>query len=189
MFEHLAADADNEMGPWTIDSTIVRAHQHSAGAQKKTARTRRSGVHAADLLWADRFDGALDDVFVMQDEIANAVLRGIDPAISAAEQKRATRNPPDSLDAWDAYQRGLWHPTRFDVKESAHAYLFRLHLLPGYVPDHIERYGQRARCLGARCQQGAANFHHCRSVAGYTRGSAPARLCSSGHNMPLAKPR
>ena len=39
--EHLARDADNEYA--MIDSTIVRAHQHSAGAQKKPARTRRSG--------------------------------------------------------------------------------------------------------------------------------------------------
>jgi transposase len=39
VFQHLAADADNEYA--MIDSTIVRAHQHSAGAQKKTARTRR----------------------------------------------------------------------------------------------------------------------------------------------------
>ena len=42
---HLAADADNEYA--MIDSTIVRAHQHSAGAKKKPARTRRSGVRAA----------------------------------------------------------------------------------------------------------------------------------------------
>jgi transposase len=41
VFEILAADADNEYA--MIDSTIVRAHQHSAGAQKKTTRTRRSG--------------------------------------------------------------------------------------------------------------------------------------------------
>ena len=46
MFQHLAADADNEYA--MIDSTIVRAHQHSAGAQKKTARTRRSDARAAD---------------------------------------------------------------------------------------------------------------------------------------------
>lgn len=44
MFQHLATDADNEYA--MIDSTIVRAHQHSAGAKKKTA-TRRSGVRAA----------------------------------------------------------------------------------------------------------------------------------------------
>ena len=41
VFQHLAEDADNEYA--MIDSTIVRAHQHSAGAQKKPARTKRSG--------------------------------------------------------------------------------------------------------------------------------------------------
>ena len=46
IFEMLAADVDNEYA--MIDSTIVRAHQHSAGAQKKTAKTRRSGAAKAD---------------------------------------------------------------------------------------------------------------------------------------------
>jgi transposase len=45
IFRRLAEDADNEYA--MIDSTIVRAHQHSAGAQKKTTRTRRSGGRAA----------------------------------------------------------------------------------------------------------------------------------------------
>ena len=46
VFEHLAADADNEYA--MIDSTIVRAHQHSAGAKKKTAKTKPSGAASAD---------------------------------------------------------------------------------------------------------------------------------------------
>ena len=45
-FRDLAADADNEYA--MIDSTIVRAHQHSAGAKKKPARIRRSDALAAD---------------------------------------------------------------------------------------------------------------------------------------------
>jgi transposase len=45
LFEMLASDADNEYA--MIDSTIVRAHQHSAGAQKNTAKTRRSGAAKA----------------------------------------------------------------------------------------------------------------------------------------------
>lgn len=45
VFQQLAQDADNEYA--MIDSTIVRAHQHSAGAQKKTARTRPSAAPAA----------------------------------------------------------------------------------------------------------------------------------------------
>jgi transposase len=46
IFRHLAADADNEYA--MIDSTIVRAHQHSAGAQKKPVKTKRSAARAAD---------------------------------------------------------------------------------------------------------------------------------------------
>ena len=46
MFEVLAGEADNEYA--MIDSTIVRAHQHSAGAQKKAAKTRRSAAVGVD---------------------------------------------------------------------------------------------------------------------------------------------
>ena len=46
VFKHLAEDADNEYA--MIDSTIVRAHQHSAGAQKKRAKTKRSDAASAD---------------------------------------------------------------------------------------------------------------------------------------------
>jgi transposase len=46
VFKHLADDADNEYA--MIDSTTVRAHQHSAGALKKTARSRRSGAAEGD---------------------------------------------------------------------------------------------------------------------------------------------
>ncbi len=45
IFQHLAGDADNDYA--MLDSTIVRAHQHSAGAGKKAAATRRSGAAAA----------------------------------------------------------------------------------------------------------------------------------------------
>jgi transposase len=46
VFKHLALDADNEYA--MIDATIVRAHQHSAGAQKKPAKTKRSDAAEAD---------------------------------------------------------------------------------------------------------------------------------------------
>ena len=46
LFKRLAVDADNEYA--LIDSTIVRAHQHSAGARKKGAKTKPSGAAGAD---------------------------------------------------------------------------------------------------------------------------------------------
>jgi transposase len=51
VFQHLAADADNEYA--MIDSTRVRARHHSAGAQKKKAKTKRSGE--AKEGWAPKF--------------------------------------------------------------------------------------------------------------------------------------
>ncbi len=58
-------------------------------------------------IWAERYDRELEDVFAVQDEITEAIVAAIAPEISAVELKRAERKPPDSLDAWDIYQRGL----------------------------------------------------------------------------------
>ena len=60
-------------------------------------------------VWAERYDRDLADIFAVQDEITEAVTIAIAPAIADAEQRRAMRKPPASLDAWAAYQRGLWH--------------------------------------------------------------------------------
>ena len=60
-------------------------------------------------VWAERFDRDLTDIFAVQDEITEAVTIAIAPAIADAELHRALRKPPESLDAWAAYQRGLWH--------------------------------------------------------------------------------
>ena len=64
-----------------------------------------SGKH----VWAERYDRDLADIFVVQDEITEAVTIAITPAIADAERQRAMRKPPGSLDAWAAYQGGLWH--------------------------------------------------------------------------------
>jgi adenylate cyclase len=64
-----------------------------------------TGKHA----WAERYDRDLADIFAVQDEITEAVTTGIVPTIADAELQRAMRKPPESFDAWAAYQRGLWH--------------------------------------------------------------------------------
>jgi TolB-like protein len=60
-------------------------------------------------LWAERYDRDLADIFAVQDEITQVVTISVAPAIADAELRRAMRKPPQSLDAWAAYQRGLWH--------------------------------------------------------------------------------
>ena len=70
-----------------------------------------TGTH----VWADRYDRELADIFAVQDEITTAVTVAIAPAIADAELQRAMRKPPGSLDAWGAYQRGLWHLGQFNA--------------------------------------------------------------------------
>jgi len=75
-------------------------------------------------VWADRYDRDLAHIFALQDEITEAVTTAIAPAIANAEQQRALRKPPGSLDAWAAYQRGLWHLGKFGTEDNALAQRF-----------------------------------------------------------------
>src|SRR5205814_1649326 len=61
-----------------------------------------TGAH----LWADRFDGSLEDVFELQDQIANSVAGVIEPALLAAESARSANRPTSDLTAYDLYLRG-----------------------------------------------------------------------------------
>ena len=58
-------------------------------------------------LWAEHYDRDLTDVFAGQDEITDAIVAAIEPQIYAAENFRAKRKPPNSLDAWDLVMRAL----------------------------------------------------------------------------------
>jgi TolB-like protein/Tfp pilus assembly protein PilF len=83
------------------------------GVRKAGARLRitaqlieaETGAH----IWADRFDGALEDVFELQDRITTAIVGIIEPNLRRAEIERAQWKRPESLDAYDLYLRGLPH--------------------------------------------------------------------------------
>lgn len=60
-------------------------------------------------LWADRFEGALDDIFTLQDRISGNVVGAIAPQMELAEIERARRKPTENLSAYDCYLRGLAH--------------------------------------------------------------------------------
>jgi adenylate cyclase len=94
-----------------------------------------SGAH----VWADRYDRDLSDIFAVQDEITATVAGIIEPALAEAEQQRVLRKPPDSLDAWEAYQRGVWHFNRYSSEENATALTFFRQAIardPNFAPGH-----------------------------------------------------
>jgi adenylate cyclase len=75
-------------------------------------------------VWAERYDRDLADIFAVQDEITEAVTVAAAPAIADAERQRAMRKPPGNLDAWAAYQRGLWHFSNLTAADNALAEKF-----------------------------------------------------------------
>jgi adenylate cyclase len=94
-----------------------------------------SGAH----LWADRYDRDLTDIFAVQDEITASVAAIIEPALAEGEQQRVLRKPPESLDAWEAYQRGLWHLYKYGKDENKIAQTFfrrAIEIDPDFAPGH-----------------------------------------------------
>ena len=73
------------------------------------------------VIWAERFDRNLDDLFAVQDEIVSAVVAKVLPEIERAEMDRARLLPTENLDAWECYHRAMWHNFRFTAQDSTMA--------------------------------------------------------------------
>jgi adenylate cyclase len=90
-------------------------------------------------IWAERYDCELCDIFAVQDRITASVAGVIEPALVEAEQQRVLRKPPERLDAWEAYQRGLWHFYKYGPQENKIAQDFfrqAIGLDPNFAPGH-----------------------------------------------------
>jgi DNA-binding SARP family transcriptional activator/TolB-like protein len=100
-----------------------------------TGRVRRAGPRVsvvievaetrdARIVWSDELECATDDAMRVLDRTIDRIVAAIADEIEAAECKRAVLKPPGSLDAWEAYHRGLWHMYRFNDHDNRHAEQF-----------------------------------------------------------------
>ena len=156
-----------------------------------------TGAH----LWADRFEGALEDIFDLQDQVTASVVGAIAPKLEQAEIERAKRKPTESLDAYDYYLRGhgdfhRWTQRRRSAKRcgcstgpsssiphfaSAHGmaawcYVWRKNY--GWMTDRAQETAEaRAACAaGGRAGQGrCGRAAHGRVRAGPCRRSSRSR--------------
>jgi TolB-like protein len=100
-------------------------------------------------IWADRFEGTLESVFHLQDQVTAKVVSAIAPKLEQAESERARRKPTDSLDAYDHYLRGVAdvHLWTQDANRTALRHFYRaIEIDPHFAPS----YGMAARCLSQR---------------------------------------
>jgi TolB-like protein/class 3 adenylate cyclase len=104
-----------------------------------------TGAH----LWADRFDGGLDDIFDLQDQVTSSVVGAIAPKLEQAEIERAKRKPTESLDAYDYFLRGMaaFHQYSKDLNGEALPLFYQAIKLD---PNFASAYGMAARCYSQR---------------------------------------
>jgi adenylate cyclase len=109
------------------------------GSVRKAGNRVRVGAQLIDAgsgnqIWAGRYDRVLEDIFAVQDEITGAIVAAIAPELGKAEQQHATSKKSENLNAWEAYQRGMWHlyqRTRDDLAEARRLFATALSLDPG----------------------------------------------------------
>ena len=94
-----------------------------------------TGAH----LWADHYDGALEDVFDLQDQITDKVVGIVEPSLQRSEIERSRRKRPENLDAYDLYLRAVPHMATVmpaDAKIAARLLEHALRLDPSYAAAH-----------------------------------------------------
>jgi adenylate cyclase len=92
-----------------------------------------TGAH----IWADRFDGVLEDIFELQDQVASNVAGAIEPKLRQSEIERTSRKPAANLTAYDLYLRALAQSYRFTEEGFAMAVVLARQALaidPSYAP-------------------------------------------------------
>lgn len=96
-------------------------------------------TRSAQVVWADEFSGRLDDTFEVLDEIGNQIVSAVANEIEVAERNRAILKNPNSLNAWEAHHRGLWHMVRFnreDNEQARHFFQTAVRLDPTFARPH-----------------------------------------------------
>ena len=111
-----------------------------------------TGTH----LWADRFDGSLNDIFELQDQVTTSVVGAVAPTLDQAEMERAKRKPTANLDVYDYYLRGTanfnqW--TRETNSEALRLFQKAMELDSDFAPA----YGRAASCYIHRKMNGWMN--------------------------------
>jgi DNA-binding SARP family transcriptional activator/TolB-like protein len=107
-------DAGRSLNVDYIASGTVRRDESRA----LTVRVELIEVRAGRIVWAEAYHGKADETFAVLDRIGDSIVSSISTEIETAERNRAILKAPSSLNAWEAYHRGLWHMYRFTQAEN-----------------------------------------------------------------------
>jgi TolB-like protein/Tfp pilus assembly protein PilF len=132
---------------YVLEGSVRRAaHRVRISAELVEATT---GVH----IWADRFEGGMEDIFELQDRVTANVVGAIGPKLEQAEIERAKHKPTENLDAYDYFLRGLAALHRWS-REANNEALRLFYRAIELDPEFAAAYGMAARCYSQRKASG-----------------------------------
>ncbi len=119
---------DRSVGPEEA-GRILNVDYVVSGSVRRIGRKMIVGAdlietRTARIVWSDTFDEKFDDALLVLDEIGNRIVASIAHEIEMVERNRAVLKAPNSLDAWEAHHRGLWHMYRFNRIDNERARQF-----------------------------------------------------------------
>jgi TolB-like protein len=164
-FSELFVIARNSSFTYKEKPADVRAIGHALGVRyllegslrKVANRVRITGqlidATTGAQIWADRFESALDDIFALQDQMAESVVGAIVPRLEQAEIERAKRKPTENLDAYDCLLHGMaaWHDWTRASHDNALKCFYRAIELD---PEFARPYALAASCYLMRKANG-----------------------------------
>jgi DNA-binding SARP family transcriptional activator/uncharacterized protein YukE len=108
----------------TLNVDYVVGGSLARQGKRLTVSVELMETRTARVVWAEVFTQPVDDTFLVLDEIGNRIVASIASEIETIERNRAILKPPNSLDAWEAHHRGLWHMYRFRQDDNERAQHF-----------------------------------------------------------------
>jgi len=105
-----------------VDYVVSGSVRHQ-GTQL-TVTTILAEARTGRIVWTEVFNNPWDDTFLLLDEIGSKIVATVASEVEKSECHRAILRPPNSLDAWQAHHRGLWHMYRFNKDDNAQAQHF-----------------------------------------------------------------
>lgn len=116
---------DKRVGPEEA-GRVLNVHYVVSGSLKQDGNRLSVSVEltetrSARIVWAEVFINKRDETFLVLDEIGDRIVASIASEIETVERNRAILLPPNSLDAWEAHHRGLWHMYRLNKSDNEHA--------------------------------------------------------------------
>lgn len=119
---------DRDIGPYEA-GRILSADYVVNGSLDRRAGRLRVEVEATEtstgrIFWSETYQRRSDDILLVLEEIGDGIVASIDSEIELVETSRALHKPVTTLDAWEAYHRGLWHMYQFNQAGNENAQHF-----------------------------------------------------------------